>query len=590
MICAKCGTEYEGSQCPKCQGPVITVNNSDYMARRKAYEERQTRIREKEAEHNNRVNGINNVPDSSKGTKDNANKKVNTKKSKNYDEGVFDITKVDLNQVTDKIKSGKDKLAGSKDKIINSRDKLFESRDKLVKAVDEKKQQIAGNKTLKYTKVGIMAAAFLILIAVVVVIISVVSKRNNHIYISDGNKLYDVSSIDSKYVCNKADAVFTSDEVTFYTPQWPQDIDKDKVVSKAASEEGNYYVADVFDSVSGNYSLYIWSGDVCVQVVENSYEHSIYYISDKGIVIYEETETINDNGKTGNKMLSIAEVKKNKEAELIYNVTTIERNLKSAYVYSDKDIAIILNDEGRLYQYDYVRKTTTEVDMYVDSLSTLSYSTNMYTSGAEHVNPSDEADYYMYSASNENYYVEVKSAKSTSLKGVTGNNNIYIYDSKNDYIYWINNKKISYARFKNGVVTDIAVLENAGNNIDVVYLAASGQLVYINDASQLIKAEKGKKTYITENVRDGSLSLVNNTDEAFTYISDGRQYYLKNISANPVVMYEVGEAVNTSATCMYKNRLFFYGGDGQLYSCNLKGESLNNIGSVERFFVGNKLK
>ena len=49
MICAKCGTEYEGSQCPKCEGPVIKVNNSDYLARRKAYEEKQAHLKELEA-------------------------------------------------------------------------------------------------------------------------------------------------------------------------------------------------------------------------------------------------------------------------------------------------------------------------------------------------------------------------------------------------------------------------------------------------------------------------------------------------------------------------------------------------------------
>lgn len=41
MLCTKCGQEYEGSQCPRCDGPVILVNNSDYLARRKAYEEKQ---------------------------------------------------------------------------------------------------------------------------------------------------------------------------------------------------------------------------------------------------------------------------------------------------------------------------------------------------------------------------------------------------------------------------------------------------------------------------------------------------------------------------------------------------------------------
>ena len=41
MLCTKCGQEYEGSQCPRCDGPVILVNNSDYLARRKSYEEKQ---------------------------------------------------------------------------------------------------------------------------------------------------------------------------------------------------------------------------------------------------------------------------------------------------------------------------------------------------------------------------------------------------------------------------------------------------------------------------------------------------------------------------------------------------------------------
>ena len=41
MLCTKCGQEYEGSQCPRCDGPVILVNNSDYLARRKAYEQKQ---------------------------------------------------------------------------------------------------------------------------------------------------------------------------------------------------------------------------------------------------------------------------------------------------------------------------------------------------------------------------------------------------------------------------------------------------------------------------------------------------------------------------------------------------------------------
>ena len=58
MICAKCGTEYEGSQCPKCDGPVIKINNSDYLARRKAYEEKQAKLKRKEVPGKDRTDRI----------------------------------------------------------------------------------------------------------------------------------------------------------------------------------------------------------------------------------------------------------------------------------------------------------------------------------------------------------------------------------------------------------------------------------------------------------------------------------------------------------------------------------------------------
>ena len=410
---------------------------------------------------------------------------------------------------------------------------------------------------------------------------------------SDGNKIYDVSSLDSKYVCDNNNAVFALDDVTFYTPEWPADIDRDNVILKVASPEGDYYAADVYNTESGNYTFYIWSEDVCKKVVENEYSHNVYYISDKGTVIYEETETINDNGKTGNKMLSMAEIKKDKSdaSGYVCDVRTIERSLKQSYVYSDKNTIIVLNDDGRLYQYDYVKKTTTEVDMYVDDVAALSDTSGMYSSGAEHLNTSDDVESYMYSlSSGENYYVELKNVKTTLLRGITGTSLTYIYDKKNDYIYWISSKKISYAKFKNDEITDVDVLENIGTSVNVVYIPDKEELVYINDAAQLVKAEKGKKTFIADSLRDGSLSLIKNTDEMLTYIADGRQYYIKNTSSKPVEICEAENMVNTSNTSLYKKRLYFYAKDGQLYSCNLKGGAQNQIGSVERFFVGNKGK
>ena len=41
MICPKCGQEYEGDKCPRCNGPEVIVNNADYLKRKMAYEEKQ---------------------------------------------------------------------------------------------------------------------------------------------------------------------------------------------------------------------------------------------------------------------------------------------------------------------------------------------------------------------------------------------------------------------------------------------------------------------------------------------------------------------------------------------------------------------
>lgn len=725
MICAKCGTEYEGSQCPKCEGPVIKVNNSDYLARRKAYEEKQAHLKELEALKADSTD--NDDTDKVSDNDNTSNKKNHTQKSKNYDEGVFDITKVDFGEVADKLKSEKDKIVASGNKLlkavgekakngkqidkggknsdnINSSNNenvnisgnndnnsnningkksgnINNNRDKNKKRNNNKnngnnkiydnnsginsnsndntdinnnknnnKNDKNGNKNnnqnrnksnnsninknnshnqqnkksatakqknnssddnrqdnggisvsvrkadkahIPYTKAGIIIAAILVAVAAVVLIVNIAIKKDYNIYMSDGNKIYDVSSLDSKYVCDNNNAVFALDDVTFYTPEWPADIDRDNVILKVASPKGDYYAADVYNTESGNYTFYIWSEDVCKKVVENEYSHNVYYISDKGTVIYEETETINDNGKTGNKMLSMAEIKKDKSdaSGYVCDVRTIERSLKQSYVYSDKNTIIVLNDDGRLYQYDYVKKTTTEVDMYVDDVAALSDTSGMYSSGAEHLNTSDDVESYMYSlSSGENYYVELKNVKTTLLRGITGTSLTYIYDKKNDYIYWISSKKISYAKFKNDEITDVDVLENTGTSVNVVYIPDKEELVYINDAAQLVKAEKGKKTFIADSLRDGSLSLIKNTDEMLTYIADGRQHYIKNTSSKPVEICEAENMVNTSNTSLYKKRLYFYAKDGQLYSCNLKGRAQNQIGSVERFFVGNKGK
>ena len=424
-------------------------------------------------------------------------------------------------------------------------------------------------------------------IAAISLIMAVLLRKNSYIYMSDGGRIYDVSSLESQYICDVKDALFGLDEVTFYTPEWPENISKDSVVSSAASPDGKYYAADVYNDEDELYSLYVWSQDGSVEVVNNIYAHEIYYISDKGTIIYKETETINDTGKTGGLKLSMAEITNDKSSgSLIGKTDTIEASLTQAYVYSDSDTIIILDSDNRLYQYNYSNKKQTYVADNVDNIYPLSDTDGVYTKGAGHLNTSDKADEYIYNSQDNNYIVSVKSGLAQQLDGIDGANMTYIIDSKNDYIYWVGNKKVSYAKYKDKTVSDKKELDSIGNMQSIVFLKASGEFVYINSEVKLINALKGDKTVIAENVKDGSLSLINNTKESITYIDNDGQYYLKTPSAKKVLMGNVTDTVNTSDTSLYRKRLYYYGSDKTLYSCDLKGGSKSQIGTVDRLWIG----
>ena len=283
----------------------------------------------------------------------------------------------------------------------------------------------------------------------------------------------------------------------------------------------------------------------------------------------------------------MAEITNDKSSgSLIGKTDTIEASLTQAYVYSDSDTIIILDSDNRLYQYNYSNKKQTYVSDNVDNIYPLSDTDGVYTKGAGHLNTSDKADEYIYNSQDNNYIVSVKNGLAQQLDGIDGANMTYIIDSKNDYIYWVGNKKVSYAKYKDGMVSDKKEFGSIGNMQNIVFLKASGELVYINSEAKLINALKGDKTVIAENVKDGSLSLINNTKESITYIDNDGQYYLKTPSAKKVLMGNVTDTVNTSDTSLYRKRLYYYGSDKTLYSCDLKGGSKSQIGTVDRLWIG----
>ena len=114
------------------------------------------------------------------------------------------------------------------------------------------------------------------------------TKKNYALYVSYNGKIYDIAGLDSNYVCDESDAIFAADSKTFYTAQWPEQIDSGKNILSVASDNGKYFVTVTYDesNSSGRYSMYIWSKDECVLVSEDNLQKEIMYISMMTVLLY----------------------------------------------------------------------------------------------------------------------------------------------------------------------------------------------------------------------------------------------------------------------------------------------------------------
>lgn len=534
MLCAKCKTEYEGSRCPKCDGPVILVNNNDYLARRKAYEEKKARENaEKERE--------------------------NAKASKK--------TSPAINKIFLKIKNSLKSIRKPKGKKINK-------------------------KGIRYIIIGVV----LILAGLAALgIYKLSTKKNYELFMRSNGKIYNVTGLESRFVCEQSDAIFASDYATFYTPDKPSEVRSGNIVSTLASDSGKYFAADVYDSDSEIYSLYVWDeeGNV-VDALDNFNAHEIYCLTDKGQLIYKEIQVINEEGTVGSTSLGMTEVKKissKGDKKLTANSVTIESELKNAYVYSEASLIVLIDNDNTLYQYDFDKKKKTLVDVKVDSLYAMSSDYSyVYGTSFEHVNSSGDADSYMYTSDSECFLVSIKKEESIRVSSVSGSGIIYAYDKKNSCMYMINNGNIMVSAYDGERFGQYSDVDSIGSQNNYVFDKSSGELVYINGEGQLKELLRGTSKTLMEDVSDGTLSLINNTEKSLTYIKEGCQYYLKTSSSEPVLMYNIGNVSSTSDTCYYKNKLYFYDANNELRSCNLKGKNGSSIGTVERMWLGTELK
>lgn len=555
MICPKCGQEYEGDKCPRCNGPEVIVNNADYLKRKRAYEEKQA-----------------------------------GKGSASSDK-----------ETSDKVDSGKG-TAGSKKSVQEEvlPDEMFRrlkesgskfAQDAVEKTASQAKKAVKGKKKLI---VRIIAAAIVLMLASLAGfgIFKLATRKNYVLYMKYNNKIYNVAGIDSKLVCSEDDIVFEADNNSFYMPEFSDEIDKNNIIQKMASNQGKYFTAITYDSMEDKYTLFVWNNSMSLRLAESSNKKEILYISDKGTIIYKDTQVVNDQGALGQTSLMVSKLDKSKDGDVHGVITEVESSLANVYIYSAKN-TIIYNSTGNVlytlnYDKDEKKKEISEDAKNIYALT--SKSSVRYSYKANPVNQSDKAEGFIYSVNGNCYYhsVSSKNTEDMFIGKFNGSGVELIYDK--DYVYVINSGQVSYASVKKDVTPVFTVVSKLGGASDYVFLELADTIAAVDENNNLISISSGKVKTIAENITDGSLSIVKNTSSELTYIRDNVQYYKKSLAADEVKMTDVGSDADTVSTLFYKNKLYYYNSDKKLCSCTVKGKNGSVVGDVERFWLGTEYK
>ena len=550
MICPKCGQEYEGDKCPRCNGPEVIVNNADYLKRKRAYEEKQA--------------------GKGSASSDKETSENNTAAVKNGGQ-----EEVLPDEMFRRLKESGSKFA----------------QDAVEKTASQAKKAVKGKKKLI---VRIIAAAIVLMLASLAGfgIFNLATRKNYVLYMKYNNKIYNVAGIDSKLVCSEDDIVFEADNNSFYMPEFSDEIDKNNIIQKMASNQGKYFTAITYDSMEDKYTLFVWNNSMSLRLAESSNKKEILYISDKGTIIYKDTQVVNDQGALGQTSLMVSKLDKSKDGDVHGVITEVESSLANVYIYSAKN-TIIYNSTGNVlytlnYDKDEKKKEISEDAKNIYALT--SKSSVRYSYKANPVNQSDKAEGFIYSVNGNCYYhsISSKNTEDMFIGKFNGSGVELIYDK--DYVYVINSGQVSYASVKKDVTPVFTVVSKLGGASDYVFLELADTIAAVDENNNLISISSGKVKTIAENITDGSLSIVKNTSSELTYIRDNVQYYKKSLTADEVKMTDVGSDADTVSTLFYKNKLYYYNSDKKLCSCTVKGKNGSVVGDVERFWLGTEYK
>ena len=272
------------------------------------------------------------------------------------------------------------------------------------------------------------------------------------------------------------------------------------------------------------YSMYIWNKSECIPVSEDDLDKDILYVSDDGVVIYTNTNVINDEGGMDGTSLIVVTVKEVKKKP-VAQTYTVEANLNRAYVYSDRKNIIYLNTTGNLYSYNYGKMG--KPLLIADSVSQLwmpSESDNVYTGMADSLINIKDAETFIYGVSDGVYYYNNADSGLIKIDSRTDTDADYVYDTDNSVIYRINSSSVRSAIVADKKVSEYNEIDSMTKEKNYLYLSQDKQLIYVNADNVLRVVADNKISDIDNNVSAGTLSKVYNKSKAITYVSDSSQY------------------------------------------------------------------
>ena len=554
MKCPKCGNEYEGVSCPQCNVNKIIINDHDYLRRKKEWEE------------NGKVLGV-------KVKKDPSNIQINDTQEET--EFKFpEIPKVNID-----IK-----------KIKNIVNKNISKNHKKNSSDSNKKDMGRNTKKALIKKYWLKASIFLITIIIAIIagtgVYGLYKRFNMTLYIvgTDG-RICTGGSLENKVIGNVSDVIFSIDGESFYEEKLPSEIIDKTVVFSYASENGDYFVAQVYDDVS-TYSLYVWNDSGVKKVLEGTNEKEVKYISNNGKVLFTDITYLYE-GAVSNISLyeydATASTDKSSEKGVL---SLIEQNIRSQYLYLKNNTLVYLNSANKLYTMNLAKMSdkTLVGDNIKDIYGVSTEVDNLYSNSTAIVKASGKNETFIYSQGGEYYYYDVSNQATTYLFDSTLSGVEILYEKSRGDVYCISMSNISFGIIKNDSGAVLASLDDIESTEDKCYFPDSSTLVYVTKDGQLVSVNKGSKTAIRSGVSSASLNLVRNSG-GITYIADGIQYYRSSLTSAEIKVQDLEAGNDTSQSLVYKNYIYFMSAQGELCSCSLKGKDFSTFGPVTSFWV-----